>query len=389
MLRASTLGAMPEPRPSRSSRPSSKSGSRTTAGGRTPRSGYGKTSDQGRGASKRHQDSPSGRSLRRREAGEREAGPKKTSGGGKRAGGQRSGTAGFGRQANTRDANNIRSNNRYEERETPIVAPRKGWGSVARKGAAASMEEKRPNSSREAERAERPREGQQKEEWVPKKNARAPKERKERIRFVLPDDAIREIEKRAGKRAERLLRYLKDAGSAYAAERWADAKKALRPLLQEVPDAPVVQEMHGMVLYRQGKWAPAAKELELAHLATRSYDLYPAIMDSYRALRKWQKVESLWDELRAESPGAEITAEGRIVMAGALGDQKREQDAIRLLEKAPRPKNVQDHHVRTWYVLADMYDRAGETSKARSLFQKVAKHDPDLADVVERLEALD
>jgi tetratricopeptide (TPR) repeat protein len=208
---------------------------------------------------------------------------------------------------------------------------------------------------------------------------------------VLPDDAVTEIEKRAGKRAERLLRYLKEAGTAYASERWADAKKAMRPLLEEVPDTPVVQEMHGMILYRQGKWAAAAKDLELAHLATRSYDLYPAIMDCHRALKKYAKVADLWEELRAESPGAEIVAEGRIVAAGALGDQKRMQDAIRLMEKAPRPKSnntAKEHHVRCWYVLADLYDKAGETTKARAMFQKVAKHDPDLADVMERLEAL-
>lgn len=258
------------------------------------------------------------------------------------------------------------------------------------------MREARPVSSREIERAERPRDDQPVRQMkaTPAKTrpARKKAEKVERPRFVLPDDAITEIQKRAGKRADRLLKYLKDAGTAYASERWADAKKALRPLLQEVPDSPVVQEMHGMILYRQGKWAAAAKEMELAHLATRSYDLYPAIMDCYRALKKFPKVASLWEELRAESPGAEIVMEGRLVAAGALADQKRLQDAIRLMEKAPRPKSnhtAKDHHLRGWYVLADLYDRAGETSKARALFQKVAKHDPDLADVLDRLDALD
>jgi tetratricopeptide (TPR) repeat protein len=273
------------------------------------------------------------------------------------------------------------------------MAPaRKGWGSLARKGAA-SMNERGRSSSREAERQERPRDERDAgKNWVAQDKRKRPAKKAEpveRPRFTIPDDAIKEIEVRAGKRAERLLRYLKEAGTAYASERWSDAKRALRPLLQEVPDAPVVQEMHGMVLYRQGKWALAVKELELAHLATRSYDLYPAIMDCYRALRKWKKVETLWDELRLESPNAEVTAEGRIVASGALADQNKVQEAIRNMEKAPRPKaNPKDHHLRSWYVLADLYDRAGESSKARSLFQKVAKHDPELADVLERLDAL-
>jgi tetratricopeptide (TPR) repeat protein len=277
------------------------------------------------------------------------------------------------------------------------MAPaRKGWGSLTRKGAA-SMNEIRTPSTREIERTEKPRADREVKPSVVahEKKRRAAKPAKqedvvERPRFVIPNDAIKEIEVRAGKRSERLLRYLKEAGTAYASERWADAKKALRPLLIEVPDAPVVQELHGMVLYRQGKWLLATKELELAHLATRSFDLYPALMDCYRALRKWKKVETLWDELRAESPSAEVTTEGRIVAAGAKADQGREQDAIRLMEKAPRPKtNPKEHHLRSWYVLADLYDRAGESSKARSLFQKVAQHDPELADVLERLDALD
>jgi tetratricopeptide (TPR) repeat protein len=279
------------------------------------------------------------------------------------------------------------------------MAPaRKGWGSLTRKGAA-SMNDVRSTSSREIERTEKPRvDRDNKPQYVAKSTKQRPVPRAskkhdeaiERPRFVIPDDAIKEIEVRAGKRAERLLRYLKEAGTAYASERWADAKKSLRPLLIEVPDAPVVQELHGMVLYRQGKWQLATKELELAHLATRSFDLYPALMDCYRALRKWKKVETLWDELRAESPSAEVTSEGRIVAAGAKADQGREQDGIRLMEKAPRPKtNPKEHHLRSWYVLADLYDRVGESSKARSLFQKVAQHDPELADVLERLDALD
>jgi tetratricopeptide (TPR) repeat protein len=207
----------------------------------------------------------------------------------------------------------------------------------------------------------------------------------------LPEDAVGELKDRVSpKRAVTLAKFLKDAARAYAGERWGDVRKALRPLLAEVPDAPAVQELHGMLLYRTGKWAAAVKELQASHQATNSYDLHPAMMDANRALKRPKEVERLWDELRIASPSGEVMAEGRIVMAESLAEQDRLSDAIRLLEKAPRPKQrLLPHHLRSMYVLGDLYDRAGNSGKARTLFSSVASQDPDLADVVDRLEALD
>jgi hypothetical protein len=49
---------------------------------------------------------------------------------------------------------------------------------------------------------------------------------------------------------------------------------------------------------------------------------------------------------------------------------------------------VADRHMRTWYALADLYERSGELSKSRSLFRRVVQHDGDFADAVDRLRAL-
>jgi hypothetical protein len=48
----------------------------------------------------------------------------------------------------------------------------------------------------------------------------------------------------------------------------------------------------------------------------------------------------------------------------------------------------QDHHVRLWYALADLYERAGDIPAARALFLRIRKHDAGFADVAERLAAL-
>ena len=75
--------------------------------------------------------------------------------------------------------------------------------------------------------------------------------------------------------------------------------------------------------------------------------------------------------------------------AGALADQGKLDQAIRLLERAPAvPKRVQPHHLRLWYALADLQERAGDIPAARTLFRKVSAQDPGFVDVAERLAAL-
>ena len=119
-----------------------------------------------------------------------------------------------------------------------------------------------------------------------------------------------------------------------------------------------------------------------------SCDQHPVLMDCYRAMHRYREVESLWDELRRASPSAEIVAEGRIVMAGSLADQGNLPAAIRLLEKTRSVKKPREHHVRQWYALADLFDRAGDIPRARDLFNRVASVDPDAFDTRERLRAL-
>jgi tetratricopeptide (TPR) repeat protein len=112
-------------------------------------------------------------------------------------------------------------------------------------------------------------------------------------------------------------------------------------------------------------------------------------MDCYRAQRRYDDVARLWHELSEVSPSAELVIEGRIVAAGALADQRRVDEAIALLErKAADTKRAQPHHLRLWYALADLYERAGEIPRARELFERVRRNDSSFVDVAERLAAL-
>jgi hypothetical protein len=46
------------------------------------------------------------------------------------------------------------------------------------------------------------------------------------------------------------------------------------------------------------------------------------------------------------------------------------------------------HHLRVWYVMADVLERAGRRNEAADRFRRILAHDPDAYDVAERLSAL-
>ena len=182
---------------------------------------------------------------------------------------------------------------------------------------------------------------------------------------------------------------LADASKAFERERFGDALKVLRPLVEEAPDAAAVRELIGLSLYRQGKWADAVKHLQRFTELTGSVEQHPVLADAHRALGHHSLVAELWEELAASSPGAQLVAEGRIVMAGSLADQGRLSDAIKLLERAAiDAKRPQVHHLRMWYALADLYERAGDVPRAREMFSRVTAKDNSFVDVAERLAAL-
>ena len=180
-----------------------------------------------------------------------------------------------------------------------------------------------------------------------------------------------------------------EAADAFAHDRERDALRILRPLREQLPDSPSVRELVGLSQYRLGNYAAAAKELEAYAELSGAVDQNPVLMDCYRAQRRWRKVEDRWRELASVSPSAESVAEGRIVYAGALADQGDLAGALALLrKKSGNVKNPKEHHLRLWYALADLEERAGNHAVARDLFDRVRRADPGYADVAERRAAL-
>ena len=198
-----------------------------------------------------------------------------------------------------------------------------------------------------------------------------------------------EILRLGGQRGPRLVNQMMAAADAFGHDRDREALNLIRSVRDALPDAPSVRELSGLAHYRLGNYRAAARELEAFVELTNSVEQHPVLMDSYRAQRRWRRVEDLWEELAATSPSSELVSEGRIVAAGALGDRGRLEDAVAMLaRKAGDVRKPKQHHLRLWYALADLEERAGNLARARDLFARVQRHDPEFADVTERRRAL-
>ena len=307
------------------------------------------------------------------------------------------------------------------------VPARKKWGGVARRGAGNLDPEKRrreqeaargrgrgrPTSPPPKERRE-PKElgpppAWEPEQWIREPDAEGKPIRKaatkavkrgekpakaaakDRPRRTAPADVAEDITAKVPRPlAAKVEQKLMEAAKAFERERYKDADRTLKALADEAPDVPAVRELYGLNLYRLGRWNQAAKQLELFRQQTGSVEQHPVLADCYRALGRHAKADKLWGELRTTDAPAEVMTEGRIVAAGSLADRSDIAGAIRLLEKGPvKVKRPRPHLLRLWYALADLYERAGDTPRARELFGRVTAAEPDFADSAERLAALD
>ncbi|NNN21121.1 MAG: tetratricopeptide repeat protein [Acidimicrobiales bacterium] len=182
---------------------------------------------------------------------------------------------------------------------------------------------------------------------------------------------------------------MKVAAVAYEKDRYGDATKILNEILKINSENLDAIELLGLCHYRQGNWAQAIDVLEEFTKKSGSLNQLPVVADCFRGLGYINQVRRIYKRLASSRASKEVIAEGRIIMASALGDQERYPQAIEIFNKVPKnSKSPTESLLRQWYVLADLYEKSGDIPRARDLFAKIANYDPELADVAERAVAL-
>jgi tetratricopeptide (TPR) repeat protein len=172
-------------------------------------------------------------------------------------------------------------------------------------------------------------------------------------------------------------------GDPIRAERAATKLKAL------APRSVSTRELLGLALYQEERFREALRELQAYRRMSGRRDQNHVIADCQRALGAPEKaVAEARDGLAAPLDEA-VRAECAIVGGAALADLGRFEEALSVLRSLPtHPEMARAHHLRLWYVIADVLERAGQRAQAAEQFRLILRHDPDAFDVPERLAAL-
>ncbi len=220
--------------------------------------------------------------------------------------------------------------------------------------------------------------------------APAPGSERRKARGPGPKAVREELLRMGGPRGAKFYDQLVRAADALASDREKDALRLLRPLRSALPQSATVRELLGIALYRSGRYELAADELEAYVAFCGAVDQHPALMDCYRALQRYDRVEELWNELGQTASAPDVVAEGRIVMAGSLADRGRVREAIAMLSRR-RPRTCRTRRSTTCGsgTRSPTWRSGPATCPARwTLFERISRKDAGFADVMERLVSL-
>jgi tetratricopeptide (TPR) repeat protein len=217
---------------------------------------------------------------------------------------------------------------------------------------------------------------------------------KPKVKYDLPGDVAADVRKAfigTSYMREKMVITLTKAAEGYDRKRWEEALRLGRVVSDAVPGVASVRELTGLAAYRAERWNMAKIHLMAAFAIDGNPEHLPLVMDCDRAHRRFRGVTKTFALLEESEPTADTMAEGRIVMASALADQKLYTEAIDLLVRAGGTKMLKNpayRHVRLWYALADIFDRSGDQVSARELFARVVLADPEAYDAKDRLAEL-
>lgn len=212
----------------------------------------------------------------------------------------------------------------------------------------------------------------------------------------VPKGVRREIQRvtNDAETANRLLQHVTAAFSALDERDGRTALPHLRYLKARLPRTGLLREALGVALYLQEDYRDAMSELQAFRRLTGSNAQNHLVADCIRAVGEGEhRIPELIEEMEAaEEPAPDAARfEGRIVWASWLADQG-DVGAGRavlspLLEEEPG-EDVEEHHLRAWYVAGDLAERSGDDDRARSWFSRIAEVAEGFFDTEDRLDAL-
>lgn len=205
----------------------------------------------------------------------------------------------------------------------------------------------------------------------------------------------REIERAAGdeRTATRVLQHLTVALAALDARDGASAVPHLQWVKGRFPRLASVREALGVALYLSEDYRSAIAELSTHRRLTGSPAHNHLIADALRATGDGtDRIPTLIATMEDADEPVEDAAlvEGRIVWASWLADEGdvgagRAALAPALVES---PDDVEEHHLRAWYVAADLAERDGDLDAARRWFALVSGASDAFYDTEDRLASL-
>lgn len=202
----------------------------------------------------------------------------------------------------------------------------------------------------------------------------------------LPADVVREINQVAHfGRARDVKDAVFEAANALEEGEYAKVIESLVTAKRGAPRSPTVRELLGLAHYHLGQFREAARELAAYRRLSGEHDQDPAFADAERALGRPEKAVEILTELPRDEISEDVLVEALIVLAGALRDLGRAAEAVDALSAGPvRPAQVEPHHLRLWYALAEALEDAGNRRDARSWWDAIYAEDPEFFDVASR-----
>ncbi len=131
----------------------------------------------------------------------------------------------------------------------------------------------------------------------------------------------------------------------------------------------VVREAAGYAAYNAGHFDVALKEFQAARRISGRADFIAVLADCERGVGRPEKAVALLDDPAVTSLPSDVAAELAIVVAGAMRDLERPDDALELLRRAMPARLPREQWVaRLQYALGDVLADLGQTDAAVSAF---------------------